>query len=187
MITVNSHTFASLEEKKSLFIAHLLPYSIFEETLKSLKEEHPKARHFVYAYRYIGEQDRIIERSSDDGEPRGTSGVPTLKVLAGHKLVNAAIITVRYFGGTLLGAGGLVRAYGDSANLAVKNGELIEYVKLEIKEIEIPYELSSKAEYLAKSLNINIVNREFGQDGVKLMCEGKIEELSSMDEKLKPL
>lgn len=184
MLTVNSHTFVTLEEKRSIFIAHLLPYSIFEETLKELKKEHPKARHFVYAYRYIDKQERIVERSSDDGEPKGTSGAPTLKVLIGHNLINCAIITVRYFGGTLLGAGGLVRAYSNSANLAVKNGDLIEYVKLETKAIEIPFELSSKAEYLAKNLDVEIVKREFKQEGIRLVCRGRLEDLSNMDKKL---
>ena len=122
MNTINKISAYTLEEKKSKFHSFLVPYSQFEEKLEELKKSHPKARHFVTAFRYLNEYGQIVEGSSDDGEPKGTSGKPTLKVLQGHNLVNVAIITVRYFGGTLLGTGGLVRAYSDVANLAVANG-----------------------------------------------------------------
>ena len=119
MYTVNDHTYEMLVEKQSKFIAHIMPYSRYDEVLESLKAEHPKARHFVTAFRYINEFDQVVEGSSDDGEPRGTSGKPTLAVLQGNTLINAAIITVRYFGGTKLGTGGLVRAYSDATNMAI--------------------------------------------------------------------
>jgi len=76
-----------------------------------LKIEHPKARHIVYAYRELNEFNQIIENSSDDGEPKGSSGVPVLNVLRGEEFINVAILVVRYFGGIKLGIGGLVRAY----------------------------------------------------------------------------
>lgn len=152
--------------------------------MEALKAEHPKARHFVYAYRFLNKHEQIEEAFSDDGEPKGTSGMPTLKVLAGNNLINSAIITVRYFGGTLLGTGGLVRAYSDAANLAITEANLLEYVKKELKIILVPYELSSKAEYLATLNNIQIKNREFGQDGIRLYCVGKKENLDSLYELL---
>lgn len=169
----DSHTFAALEEKKSTFIAHLLPYDHFETVMEQLKAEHPKARHFIYAYRFLNNSDQIVEAFSDDGEPKGTSGMPTLKVLAGNGLINTAVITVRYFGGTLLGTGGLVRAYSDAANLVISEAGLLEYVKKETAVIPIPYELSSKAEYLATKHRVEIKEREFGQDGIKLHCVGE--------------
>ena len=83
--------------------------------------KHPKARHHVYAYRYLNEYEQIVENSSDDGEPKGTSGKPSLHVLAGHELINTAVIIVRYFGGIKLGTGGLVRAYSDAVNSVINN------------------------------------------------------------------
>ncbi|MCV6607908.1 MAG: YigZ family protein, partial [Campylobacterales bacterium] len=91
------------EEKKSHFIAHITPISNFKPLLEKLKEEHPKARHFVTASRYLNTQQQIVESSSDDGEPKGTSGKPTLKVLQGNDLINIGVVTVRYFGGIKLG------------------------------------------------------------------------------------
>ena len=73
----------TLEEKKSKFLAFLVPYKDFDKTMQRLRVEHPKAVHFVYAYRYLNEFEQIVENSSDDGEPRGTSGKPTLAVLSG--------------------------------------------------------------------------------------------------------
>ena len=129
MYTVSVHTNETLIEKQSRFIAHLMPFRMYEEVLAALRAEHPKARHFVTAFRYINEFDQVVEGSSDDGEPRGTSGKPTLAVLQGSDLINVAVVTVRYFGGTKLGTGGLVRAYSDAANLAVKAAALEPYQK----------------------------------------------------------
>jgi uncharacterized YigZ family protein len=149
------------EEKKSKFIAHLFPYKEFDSVMARLKGEHPKARHFVYAYRYLNEFDQVVENSSDDGEPRGTSGKPSLKVLGGAGIINSAVIIVRYFGGIKLGTGGLVRAYSDAANLAIQNSELKEYRKLEIRRLEIDYDGLSKIEYQISTLDIEITSKEF--------------------------
>ncbi|MEA1983821.1 MAG: YigZ family protein, partial [Campylobacterota bacterium] len=74
--TDHSSTFTH-EVKQSKFIAHFVPYSLYESTLETLKEQHPKARHFVTAFRYLNEFDQVVEGSSDDGEPKGTSGKPS--------------------------------------------------------------------------------------------------------------
>jgi uncharacterized YigZ family protein len=152
--TTNSISAYTLEVKKSKFHSFLIPFNKFETKLNELKNSHPKARHFVTAFRYLNEFNQIVEGSSDDGEPKGTSGRPTLKVLQGHNLINIAIITVRYFGGTLLGAGGLVRAYSDSANMAIANANLIEFEKLIEETINVDYEMASKCEYLFKKFDI---------------------------------
>ncbi len=133
------------EEKKSKFIAYLTPYSLFDSLMKRLRKEHPKARHFVYAYRYLNEFEQIVENSSDDGEPKGTSGKPALNVLAGNELINSAVIIVRYFGGTKLGTGGLVRAYSDAVNLVINSAELLKYEKLQTAIIEVDYSNSFKS------------------------------------------
>ena len=152
---VKEHITNTLEVKQSKFIAHLVPYDKYQTTLTYLKNKHPKARHFVTAFRYLNEYNQIVEGSSDDGEPKGSSGKPALKVLQGHSLINVGVIVVRYFGGTLLGVGGLVRAYGDSVNLAIANNEIVLYEELLQEVIEVDYSLSSKCEYLFKKYNIN--------------------------------
>lgn len=149
------------EEKKSKFIAFFMPYDKFDEVMKNLKEEHPKARHFVYAYRYLNEFDQIVENCSDDGEPRGTSGKPSLAVLSGAQIINSAVIIVRYFGGVKLGTGGLVRAYSSSVNEVMNISELFEYKKLESAKLICDYSELSKLEYLLKQENITIVSKDF--------------------------
>ena len=172
MLVVKNSSFTEFEEKKSKFISYITPYSEFETLLNKLKQEHPKARHFVYAYRYLNEYNQIVENSSDDGEPKGTSGKPTLATLSGKNIVNSAIITVRYFGGIKLGTGGLVRAYSDSANLAISNAELISYKKEEIFEYTIDYHDLQRYEYIAKKLDIKIAEKIFTDKvNLKILCE----------------
>ncbi len=161
MYFVKEETTQIFEEKKSKFIAFLTSYDEFDSLMKRLRIEHPKARHFVYAYRYLNEFDQIVENCSDDGEPKGTSGKPSLAVLAGNELINSAVIIVRYFGGVKLGTGGLVRAYGDSVNLVIKNSFLEKYEKLETLYLTLEYALLSKIEYILNNLLIKIVNKEF--------------------------
>jgi len=177
MLTVNTHTFEILVEKQSKFIAHLMPYSAYCEILKALKQEHPKARHFVTAFRYINEFDQIVEGSSDDGEPKGTSGKPTLAVLRGQELINVAVVIVRYFGGTKLGTGGLVRAYSESTNMVAKQAKLLEYKKLEQRVIYCRYSDASKIEYLLQQRSIAIEQKTFQTSGIKMVLNGTIEGL----------
>ncbi|MGA1941438.1 YigZ family protein [Arcobacter sp. YIC-310] len=149
------------EEKKSKFIAHLVPYEEFEVLMQRLKQEHPKGRHFVYAYRYLNEYGQVVENSSDDGEPKGTSGKPSLAVLSGAGIINSAVIIVRYFGGIKLGTGGLVRAYGSSVNEVLDKAEFFEYKNLIVKKLACEYQDLSKLEYLLKTDGINIKSKEF--------------------------
>ncbi len=138
-----------------------MPFDMFDVVMKKVKDEHPKARHYVYAYRYLNEFEQIVENSSDDGEPKGTSGKPSLAVLAGAEIINSAVIIVRYFGGIKLGTGGLVRAYGDSVNEVIKIAEFKEYQKLITRILICDYTELSKLEYLLNQENINIKNKEF--------------------------
>jgi len=149
------------EVKQSKFIAHFIPYSDYESTLKSLKSQHPKARHFVTAYRYLNEFDQIVEHSSDDGEPKGTSGKPSLMVLQGQEIINAAVIIVRYFGGTKLGTGGLVRAYSDAVNLVVNEASLIVYKKEIQKKISIEYSDVRFIDYECEAFDVTIIEKIF--------------------------
>ncbi len=152
------------EEKKSKFMAHLMPYENFDEVMTRLKKEHPKARHHVYAYRYLNDFEQIVENSSDDGEPKGTSGKPSLAVLGGAGIINTAVIIVRYFGGIKLGTGGLVRAYSTSVNEVLKLAEFIEYKKLEEKSFCCVYSDFSKVEYYLNKNNIKVLHKNFDKN-----------------------
>lgn len=177
MVTVNAISSDTIEIKGSKFIAFLMPISMYEEQMDSLRSTHPKAVHFVSAARSLNEYDQIVEYSGDDGEPKGTSGKPTLSVLQGHELINAAIITVRYFGGTKLGPGGLVRAYAEAANAAYTQAELYPYQKLFIQKIECDYTHVSMVEYECVQQNIRITAKEFGEKGATFTLEGTTENL----------
>ena len=149
------------EVKQSKFIAYLTPYLEFQKTLNSLKLEHPKARHFVVAYRYLNEFNQIVEYSSDDGEPKGTSGKPTLMVFQGSNIINSAVITVRYFGGTKLGTGGLVRAYSNATNLVLEIASLKEYREDVFKTISFKYSNIRKVEYECRECEVEILEKTF--------------------------
>lgn len=178
---VNNHINKTLEIKQSKFIAHLMPYSLYHEVLKNLKLEHPKARHFVVASRYMNEHDQIVEHCSDDGEPKGTSGKPTLAVLAGNGLINSAVIIVRYFGGTKLGTGGLVRAYSDACNGVIEISDLNPYVKLEEYVFSVKYSDMSLIEYKLEADKIDIQQKKFDEKGATfiIMTEQKSWEMFS--------
>jgi uncharacterized YigZ family protein len=154
-------TFA-YEIKQSKFIAHLVPYGRFGQHLQDLKSQHPKARHFVTAYRYLNAFGQIVEGSSDDGEPKGTSGKPSLAVLAGNDIIDAAVITVRYFGGTKLGTGGLVRAYTQAVAGAVAGAEFSEYIPTERVEFICGYSDIPRVKYLLETYGIADAEPAFG-------------------------
>ncbi len=180
MVTVNTMYSDTIEIKGSKFIAHLMPMAMYENEMKRLREEHPKAVHWVSAYRMLNEFEQIVESAGDDGEPKGTSGKPTLSVLQGHELINAAIITVRYFGGTKLGPGGLVRAYADSANAAVEAAELVPYEKLLVQTIECDYKNISVVEYEMTQNSVRCITKIFGERGAEFAVEATAERLEKL-------
>lgn len=166
MLFVKETFTKTLEVKQSKFIAYLTPYSQYEETLTSLKASNPKAKHFVVAYRYLNEYNQIVEHSSDDGEPKGTSGKPSLMVLQGQEIINSAVIIVRYFGGTKLGTGGLVRAYSDAVNLVLDTAELLHYMKEKKIRISLKYTDIRMIEYECENLNLHVYDKIFNDDVV---------------------
>ena len=166
---------STLETKKSKFITYIFPYSNFKVMMDILKKKYYKGRHFVYAYRYLNEFNQIIEYSSDDGEPKGTSGKPTLNVLIGNQLINTAVIIIRYFGGIKLGTGGLVKAYSSAVNLVLEKAILETYINLEKRKLNITYSQLSKVEYQISKYNIKIIEKEFNYN-VSLIIESDKEE-----------
>ena len=127
--TVEREGVAEFEEKKSVFIGHCVRVTSEEEAnayVKQLKKQYADARHNVWAYLLRG---GIVARYSDDGEPQGTAGVPVLDVLRKSGAEDVCMVVTRYFGGILLGAGGLVRAYSHTAALALEEAHIITYEK----------------------------------------------------------
>jgi uncharacterized YigZ family protein len=179
MKTLTRHTEATLEVKRSKFIAHLFPYEMFDAVMAGLREAHPKGRHFVNAHRHINVFDQVVEGCSDDGEPKGTSGKPTLAVLQGHGLVNVGIITVRYFGGIKLGTGGLVRAYGDAANLVISEAELLEYRKEYTKRFACDYGAMGVVEYEMEQCGVRAADKSFEAAEVVITAVGTEEALAT--------
>lgn len=153
--------FDSFEVKGSKFLCYFEPFTSDENVRvrqEKLRLEHPKCVHVVYASRVLNVYGQIVENQSDDGEPKGSSGAPALNVLRGAEIVNAVCYIVRYFGGTLLGVGGLVRAYSKAVNLGIEKanelGFLADYIKKETYKIRIDYSLDRKFSYILDSLNI---------------------------------
>lgn len=184
MVTVDAIFSDMIEIKGSKFLAFLMPIAFYDEEMKRLRELHPKAVHWVSAYRMLNEYDQIVEHSSDDGEPKGTSGKPTLSVLQGHDLINAAVITVRYFGGTKLGPGGLVRAYAEAANAAFAAATLQPYEKLFIRNIGCDYSHISLVEYECLQQHVRIVSKNFDERGASFELEATAENLKRFENAL---
>jgi uncharacterized YigZ family protein len=179
MKTVEESFQAQYEVKKSKFIAHIVPISEFDGLQEKLRAEHPKSRHVVYALRYINEFDQIVENSSDDEEPKGAAGTPTLNVLRGEELINVAILTVRYFGGTKLGVGGMVRAYSAAAKEVVATASLETYEKELTYTFESSYSEVQKRDYLLNKLGIVQIEREFLADKVAWKITASEEKLEA--------
>ena len=166
MQTIFIHSSAIYEIKKSVFHAHLVPYSDFEMTLSQLKTDHPKARHIVWAYRTLNEYSQVVENQTDDGEPKGTSGPPVLNVLRGANLIQVAVLIVRYFGGVKLGTGGLVRAYSNAVNAAIDKANIIQYEPKSQLHFFTPYALVQRIEYWIEKEGVKVTNRSFEAEGV---------------------
>ncbi len=130
MFYIDETSQITYEINKSKFIATICPFKDFKEALELANEKHPKASHHVWAYRYEV-ANNLFEKENDDGEPKGCGGKPILNIIRKTNIINTAIIVSRYFGGVKLGAGGLIRAYGNSAKLAMENATLKTYMKLE--------------------------------------------------------
>ena len=157
-----------LIEKKSRFIATVKPVDSEEEALEfiaAIKKKYWNARHNCFAF-VIGERQEI-QRCSDDGEPQGTAGRPMLDVLLGEDVHNAAVVVTRYFGGILLGTGGLVRAYSRSVQLGLEASTIIEKIKGSRITIQTDYNGVGKLQYLLGQRGIPIVDSKY-TDVVKL-------------------
>jgi uncharacterized YigZ family protein len=169
-----------LEDRKSRFLAHLVPIELFERRLDELRKAHRKANHVVTAHRRLLDDGRIEESGKDDGEPAGTSGIPTLRVLQGSGLIDCAVLIVRYFGGTKLGGGGLARAYSGAAQDAINNAELVPFRKIARKTVSADFASGSELERRVEDMSLSVVARDYTEDGVTLTVEGPEEDLAEL-------
>jgi uncharacterized YigZ family protein len=148
--------------QKSRFIGHAAPAKTQEEALaflESVRQKHRDASHNCFAY-IIG-QNAGIMRYSDDGEPGGTAGMPIIEVMKARKVVDAAVVVTRYFGGVLLGAGGLVRAYSHTCALALNAARICEMHPTERWMFEVAYPLWDRVRHALKSQPIRMETTEF--------------------------
>lgn len=165
--TVKQYGEGEIEEKKSRFLGKIKPVDTEEEALKfieSIKKQYWDARHNCYAY-IIGEHNECV-RCSDDGEPSGTAGKPMLEVLQNQELKNVVAVVTRYFGGTLLGTGGLVRAYTQATQEALKEACIAMMTPVSIMTIRTDYNAIGKIKYVLVQENITVQNEEYTTDVV---------------------
>ncbi|MEM5584444.1 YigZ family protein [Roseibium sp. AS2] len=169
-----------LEDRKSRFLAHLVPVDLFDRRLEELRKQHKKANHIVTAHRRLQDDGRVAESGKDDGEPAGTSGMPVLRVLQGAELINCAVLIVRYFGGTKLGGGGLARAYSGAAQDAIGHAELVIFRKILRKQVSTGFASGSELERQVEALGLSVIARDFTADGVTLTVEGPEDALAQL-------
>jgi len=151
--------------KKSRFIGLIAPCASENDAqlaLKRLHSEYPDASHIVYAYR-IKTGNGLIYRFHDAGEPTGTAGKPIFQQLDGKDLINVLIAVVRYFGGIKLGAGGLTRAYGNTARHVIEAAEICPYIEWADIPVTLAYNQMQAFEYTLKKLDGRIVEQDFAE------------------------
>ena len=165
--TISTPSEGLYKEKGSKFIAFAYPVVTEDEAksqVKQIKKKHPKARHHCYAYR-VGTDDTVF-RANDDGEPSGTAGKPILGQIDSKELFNVIVIVVRYFGGTLLGASGLTRAYKSAAKDAISNAEIISKTVLEHYLLKFEYGKINAVMQILKREHVRVNKKVFGE-----LCE----------------
>ncbi len=159
--TVNEYASAEIVEKKSKFIGYIKPVETEQEALEfiqMIKKKHYDARHNCFAY--IIDNPSIV-RFSDDGEPSQTAGKPMLDVLEGNGLKNVVVVVTRYFGGILLGTGGLVRAYSKATKEAIELAKIVEMKTYTEMEISTDYGFLGKIQYIITTKNVITIDTEY--------------------------
>jgi uncharacterized YigZ family protein len=164
-LTVSREASAELEEKKSRFIATVRPVADEEEArgfIEALRSKYWNATHNVYAYYICG--GNLQQKFSDDGEPSGTAGLPVLEAIRKLEVQDVTVVVTRYFGGTLLGASGLVRAYGKSAAMGIEAAGLVKRQLCIETGITMDYSLLGKLQALAASKGYKVKDTVYAQD-----------------------
>ena len=170
-------------EKKSRFIGYVKPVKTQDEAVEfinSIKTKHWDATHNVYAYVL---RENNIQRYSDDGEPGGTAGMPVLDVILKEGVTDVCVVATRYFGGTLLGAGGLVRAYSHTSKIALEAGHIITMAQCDILECAVDYSFYERVNNLLSEFGANILSTDFA-DSVKITASVKSDKSDNLSAKL---
>ena len=179
--TIDQNIEAEIVEKKSKFIANVFYVESVEEAeeyIRKIKKEHKLARHNCYAFSVFS-REGITDRFSDDGEPSGTAGAPMLNIISSKKITNILVVVTRYFGGILLGTGGLVRAYTGAFQEALDKVNIIEKELGKFVRFVVSYQDLEKFKYYLKQNEIDIINSNFIEN-VEIevdITEKKLEEL----------
>ena len=164
--TISQEAHVEFEEKRSLFIGHALHVDTEEEALafiKQMKKQYSDATHNCFAYLLKG---GIVARYSDDGEPQGTAGVPMLETIRKSGVGDVCVVVTRYFGGILLGAGGLVRAYSHATSIAIEGGKVVTYEPYSEFLLRCGYSEYQKYSNILANAAAVIDGTEFGADVV---------------------
>lgn len=164
-LTIETASEGVFRDKGSKFIAYAYPFhseNNLKEIINQLKTDHPKARHYCYAYRLT--PDRAVFRMNDDGEPSGTAGRPILNTFLSKDVTNILVVVVRYFGGTLLGVPGLINAYKSATEEALLNATIIEKTVKDIYQLSFDYLAMNEVMKLIKDENIEAFEQDFNLD-----------------------
>ncbi len=168
--TVSNRGENLLIEKKSKFIADVKPVDNEQDALEFLNEirsKYPDATHHVYAY--VIDENNIF-RYSDDGEPQGTAGMPVLDTIRKEGIVDVIVVVTRYFGGTLLGTGGLVHMYGASARSGLEAAGIVTRILCDVVEINVDYSLVGKMQYKIASDKLILDDAVYGNEVLFYLC-----------------
>jgi uncharacterized YigZ family protein len=170
----------------SLFITTVERADTVEDAkafIQSIRDEMPDATHHVYAFK-VGYGQSVTEGMTDDGEPSGTAGPPTLSVVRGADIGNIVLVTTRYFGGTKLGTGGLVHAYGQAAREALKVVPLEEKITRITLGLEVPYHLYEQVKILINDFQHSIIQDETFAADVTLIVQLPEEDIDDLSQQL---
>ena len=181
--TVSGLAKGSYTEKKSEFIGQIAPVRTVEQAvafIEKIKSENRKARHNVYAYVL---REGNVSRYSDDGEPQGTGGVPVLDVINKSGLSDVCVVVTRYFGGVMLGANGLVRAYSQACSLAIADADILDMYQCSMLTFNCDYNLYGKIKYILPEYEIITESEDFA-DTVEMVLLVKTELADGFKKKL---
>ena len=186
MRTIKEDIYAELVEKKSKFIANIFyveTESEVEEKIKQIRKKYYDAKHICFGFS-INENGQLKTKASDDGEPSGTAGKPLLGIIEKNNLQNILIVVTRYFGGILLGTGGLVKAYSGVALQALQKAKIVELEEGAMVQVETKYEDSENLKYYFNKNNVKIINMQYLQNVVYIVeiNDAKLEELYKLKE-----
>lgn len=181
--TIDRNVEAEIVEKKSKFIANVFYVESVqeaEELIKKVKKQHNEARHNCFAFS-VFTREGVVDRFSDDGEPSGTAGSPMLNIITSKRITNVLVVVTRYFGGILLGTGGLVRAYTGAFQEALEKVNIIEKELGVMAKFVVTYSDLEKLKYYLKQNDIDIINNDFNEN-VEVyvdITENKLEDLNN--------